>query len=160
MFVDNGPGCFRSPAHFYCGEVVMIEFEISTTGRTDFVDLNARVQAAIAELGLSDGTIMLWVPHTTAAVTVNEGADPDVVRDMADALDRLVPWDGGWRHAEGNTAAHVKSSLFGCDQLVAVVGGRPVLGTWQTIWFCEFDGPRRRRVLVSEVGATGGPTSR
>jgi len=138
----------------------MVEFEISTAGRTDFVDLNARVQAAITELGMTEGAVALWVPHTTAAVTVNEGADPDVVRDMADALDRLVPWDGGWRHAEGNTAAHVKSSLFGCDQIVPVLGGRPVLGTWQTIWFCEFDGPRRRRFLVGEVGSTEGRASR
>ena len=138
----------------------MIEFEISTAGRTDFVDLNARVQEAISRLGTTDGAVVVWVPHTTAAVTVNEGADPDVVRDMADALDRIAPWDGGWRHAEGNTAAHVKSSLFGCDQIVPVREGRPVLGTWQTIWFCEFDGPRRRRVLVSEVGSGEGRPDR
>ena len=138
----------------------MVELEISTAGRTDFVDLNARIQAAVTELGVTDGAVVLWVPHTTAAVTVNEGADPDVVRDMADALDRIVPWDGGWRHAEGNTAAHVKSSMFGCDQIVPVLDGRPVLGTWQTIWFCEFDGPRRRRVLVGEVGSTEGRPTR
>jgi secondary thiamine-phosphate synthase enzyme len=95
----------------------------------------------------------VWVPHTTAAVTVNEGADPDVVRDMSAALDRIAPWEAGYRHAEGNAAAHVKSSLFGCDQVVPVENGRLVLGTWQTLWLCDFDGPRRRRVKVGSLAA-------
>ncbi|MBU0742265.1 secondary thiamine-phosphate synthase enzyme YjbQ [bacterium] len=133
----------------------MIEFEVKTGGRTDFVDITARVQASASDLGMADGALLVWVPHTTAAVTVNEGADPDVVRDLADALDRMVPWTADYRHAEGNAAAHVKSSLFGCDQVVPVVSGRLALGTWQTIWFCEFDGPRRRRVRVSALQADG-----
>ncbi len=127
----------------------MIEFSVKTNGRTDFVDITGQVQAAAKELGVTDGALLVWVPHTTAAVTVNEGADPDVVRDLADALDRMAPWTAGYRHAEGNAAAHVKSSLFGCDQIVPVVSGRLALGTWQTVWFCEFDGPRRRKVRVS-----------
>ncbi len=126
----------------------MIEFEVETSARTDFVDVTARVAAAAAELGVADGAVLVWVPHTTAAITVNEGADPDVVRDMATILDRLVPWEGGYRHAEGNAAAHVKSSLYGCSTMIPIRGGRPALGTWQTIWFCDFDGPRRRRVQV------------
>ena len=133
----------------------MIEFQIDTSGRTDFVDITAQVQAAVSASGMTDGALLVWVPHTTAAVTVNEGADPDVVRDLADALDRMVPWTAGYRHAEGNAAAHVKSSLFGCDQIVPVVAGRLALGTWQTIWFCEFDGPRRRKVCVRALRAAG-----
>jgi len=126
----------------------MIEFEVRTTGRTDFVNITSEVQAAVTDLGVVDGVVLVWVPHTTAAVTINEGADPDVVRDMSAALDRIAPWEAGYRHAEGNAAAHVKSSLFGCDQIVPVENGRLVLGTWQTLWFCDFDGPRRRRVQV------------
>jgi secondary thiamine-phosphate synthase enzyme len=129
----------------------MVEFAVRTRGRTDFVDITPQAQAAVAELGLTDGAVLVWTPHTTAAVTVNEGADPDVVRDMADALDAIVPWQKGWRHAEGNTAAHVKSSLFGCDQIVPVRDGRLDLGTWQVVWYCEFDGPRTRRVRVTPL---------
>ena len=111
----------------------------------------ARVAAAIGELEVEEGTVLVWVPHTTAAVTINEGADPDVPRDIKYELDKIVPWQDGYHHAEGNTAAHIKSSLFGCEQLVPVSGGRPRLGTWQSIWFCEFDGPRRRRVRVTRA---------
>jgi secondary thiamine-phosphate synthase enzyme len=131
----------------------MIEFEVRTNGRTDFVNITSEVQAAVSELGVADGAVLVWVPHTTAAVTVNEGADPDVVRDMSAALDRIAPWEAGYRHAEGNAAAHVKSSLFGCDQVVPVENGRLVLGTWQTLWLCDFDGPRRRRVKVGSLAA-------
>ncbi len=130
----------------------MVDFEVKTSARTDFVRITAQVQQAVTDLGVTDGAVLVWIPHTTAAVTVNEGADPDVVRDMATILDRVVPWTGGYRHAEGNSAAHVKSSLVGCGQVVPVSGGKLVLGTWQTIWFCEFDGPRRRRVLVQRLG--------
>ncbi len=130
----------------------MVEFTVRTASHTDFVDITARVQAAVAELGLSDGAVLVWTPHTTAAVTVNEGADPDVVRDIADALERAVPWQAGYAHAEGNAAAHVKSSLFGCGHLLPVRDGRLDLGTWQTVWFCEFDGPRSRRVSVRTCG--------
>jgi len=133
----------------------MIEFTVKTEGRTDFVDITAQVQSAAKELGVLDGAVLVWVPHTTAAVTVNEGADPDVVRDMADILDRMAPWTGGYRHAEGNAAAHVKSSLYGCDQVVPVVSGRLALGTWQTVWFCDFDGPRLRKVRVGPLARDG-----
>lgn len=129
----------------------MVEFEVRTGARSAFVDIGAHVQRAVDDMGIDDGAVLVWVPHTTAGVTVNEGADPDVVRDMLAALERAVPWEAGYRHAEGNAAAHVKSSLVGCGQVVPVVAGRLDLGTWQTIWFCEFDGPRRRRVRVHPV---------
>ena len=129
----------------------MVEFEISTDAHSTFVDITSQVQRAVDEIGLENGAILVWAPHTTAGITVNEGADPDVVRDMIVALDRAVPWDAGWRHAEGNAAAHVKSSLVGCGQLVPVAAGRLALGVWQAVWFCEFDGPRRRSVRVHAV---------
>ena len=129
----------------------MVEFEISTDAHSTFVDITSQVQRAVDEMGLENGAILVWAPHTTAGITVNEGADPDVVRDMIVALDRAVPWDAGWRHAEGNAAAHVKSSLVGCGQLVPVAAGRLGLGVWQAVWFCEFDGPRRRSVRVHAV---------
>jgi len=125
---------------------------LQTGGRTDFVDLTGLVQAAVADLGLTEGAVLVFNPHTTAAVTINEGADPDVVRDMTASLDRLVPWQDGYHHGEGNAAAHIKASLFGSSVTVMVTGGRLRLGTWQKIWFCEFDGPRRRRVWVRGVG--------
>ena len=129
----------------------MVEFTVQTGGRTDLVDVTGRVQAAVGELELTDGAVLVYVPHTTAAVTVNEGADPDVVRDISMELDRLVPWEDGYAHAEGNSAAHIKSSLVGCSELLIVRGGRLVLGTWQKVWFCDFDGPRRRRILVQAL---------
>ena len=126
----------------------MREFTLETRARTDFVDLTSRVQDQVADLGLQEGVIVVFNPHTTAAVTINEGADPDVVRDMTGALDRIVPWQDGYHHAEGNAAAHIKASMFGSSVTVIVSKGRLQLGTWQKIWFCDFDGPRRRRVWV------------
>jgi len=126
----------------------MPEINLQTRARTDFVDLTGDVQAAVAELGLQEGVVVVFNPHTTAAVTINEGADPDVVRDMTGALDRIVPWQDGYHHAEGNAAAHIKASMFGSSVTVIVSNGRLKLGTWQKIWFCDFDGPRRRRVWV------------
>jgi secondary thiamine-phosphate synthase enzyme len=129
----------------------MQEFSIQTTGRTGFISITAQVEVAVRELGIEEGAVLVYCPHTTGAVTINEGADPDVVRDLDMELGRIVPFEDGYRHGEGNSAAHIKSSLVGCSELVAVSGGRLVLGTWQTIYFCEFDGPRRRRVLVQRV---------
>jgi len=126
----------------------MREFTLETRARTDFVDLTSEVQNQVSALGLQEGVIVVFNPHTTAAVTINEGADPDVVRDMTDALDRIVPWRDGYHHAEGNAAAHIKASMFGSSVTVIVSQGRLQLGTWQKIWFCDFDGPRRRRVWV------------
>lgn len=130
----------------------MIEISLRTGARTDFVDVTSDVRRAVAELGITDGAVVVFNPHTTAGVTVNEGADPDVVRDKAAALDKLIPWEDGYRHAEGNSAAHIKASLYGSSVTVLVSEGELRLGTWQTIWFCEFDGPRTRRLWVSAAG--------
>lgn len=126
----------------------MKTLEIETGSRTQFVAITALVQTAVRELGLRDGAVTVFVPHTTAGVTINENADPDVVADMAMALDRMVPWAAGYAHDEGNAAAHVKASLMGSSVRVLVESGRLRLGTWQGIYFCEFDGPRTRTVWV------------
>jgi secondary thiamine-phosphate synthase enzyme len=129
----------------------MKEFAVQTTGHSDFVDITGQVQRVAGEMAVGDGALLVFVPHTTAAVTINEGADPAVVHDIGQELGKIVPWQDGYQHAEGNSAAHIKSSLVGCAQLVPVANGRLVLGTWQKIWFCEFDGPRRRRCLVQPL---------
>jgi len=119
---------------------------VKTRSRTELVDITGDVQAAIREAGIRDGFCMVFVPHTTAAVTINENADPTVKSDMLNVINRIIPWDDGYRHLEGNSAAHIKSTLVGASELVAVVGGKLQLGTWQGIFFCEFDGPRGRKV--------------
>lgn len=126
----------------------MKTLELETRSRTQFIAITDLVQAAVRELGLRDGAVTVFVPHTTAGVTINENADPDVVADMAMALDRMVPWTAGYAHDEGNAAAHVKASLMGSSVRVLVESGRLRLGTWQGIYFCEFDGPRTRTVWV------------
>ena len=126
----------------------MHTFSIRTAGRTDFVDITREVANAVTALGIDDGVVTIFVPHTTAGVTINENADPDVTADMELVLDRVVPWTGGYAHGEGNTAAHVKASMMGSSCQVIVEGGRLALGTWQAIYFCEFDGSRTRKVLV------------
>jgi secondary thiamine-phosphate synthase enzyme len=126
----------------------MKTFSVNTHQRTEFVDITAEVAKAVIAMGLKDGVITVFVPHTTAGITINENADPDVVADMAVALDRMAPWSAGYRHTEGNSAAHVKASLMGSSVRVIVSGGRLQLGTWQAIYFCEFDGPRSRKVFV------------
>ena len=126
----------------------MKEFSVETRRRTELVAVTDRVQRAVADLGLQDGTVTVFVPHTTAGVTINENADPDVASDLERVFDRLVPWEADYAHDEGNTAAHAKASLVGSSVRVLVAGGRLRLGTWQGIYFCEFDGPRRRTVWV------------
>ncbi len=126
----------------------MKQFSIRTRRRTEFVDITREVQAAVSALGGGDGCATVFVPHTTAGVTINEHADPDVMTDMASALDRMVPWNAGYAHGEGNAAAHVKASLMGSSVRVPTAGGRLRLGTWQGVFLCEFDGPREREVCV------------
>lgn len=127
-------------------------FTLRTTARTTLVDITREVQEAVGRLGLSDGAVLVYCPHTTAAITINESADPDVARDITAKLDRLVPRDEGYRHSEGNSDAHVKSTLVGCSETVLVESGSLVLGTWQGVFFCEFDGPRTRKVVVGALG--------
>ncbi|OQA28901.1 MAG: hypothetical protein BWY59_00626 [Verrucomicrobia bacterium ADurb.Bin345] len=128
----------------------MKHFSARTGRRTQFVDITGEVQKAASGLGVEDGTVTVFVPHTTAGITINENADPDVTADMEMALERMVPWSAGYAHGEGNAAAHVKASLMGSSVRVIVSGGRLQLGTWQGIYLCEFDGPRQREVWVSK----------
>jgi secondary thiamine-phosphate synthase enzyme len=121
---------------------------IKTSLKTELIDITAEVQRSIEASAVSDGLCMLYVPHTTAAVTINESADPAVRKDILMILNTMVPWEAPYKHLEGNSPAHVKSTLVGASELIAVEGGRPVLGTWQGIFFCEFDGPRTRKVHV------------
>ncbi|MBI3986436.1 MAG: YjbQ family protein [Lentisphaerae bacterium] len=126
----------------------MKELTVSTSQHTEFVDITAAVQAAVGTLKIADGLVTVFVPHTTAGITINENADPDVLADLEAALERMVPRQGGYRHGEGNSAAHVKASLLGFSVQIPVQAGRLRLGAWQGIYFCEFDGPRRRQVWV------------
>ena len=122
---------------------------IHTRRRTEFVNITADVQRSVSATGLQQGVVTVFVPHTTAGVTINENADPDVTADLDTMLDRLVPWTGAYRHEEGNSAAHLKASLMGSSVRVILEDGRLQLGTWQAIYFCEFDGPRERTVWIS-----------
>src|SRR5437879_10987773 len=124
---------------------------VKTDRRTQLLDVTAQVQKAVLATRIARGTCYLYVPHTTAAITINECADPDVARDIEGALDRLVPATGPYRHSEGNSDSHVKSVLVGASQVIHVEGGKLVLGRWQGVFFCEFDGPRDRLLQVKVV---------
>jgi secondary thiamine-phosphate synthase enzyme len=131
-----------------------LEICVSTPEREVFVDITKRVETAVAQAqpGFT-GVVSVFVPHTTAGVTINEGADPSVVRDMVESLSHLVPRSSGYRHEEGNSDAHIKASLMGSSVLVPVEQGRLRLGTWQSVYLAEFDGPRNRRVWILPVSA-------
>lgn len=130
----------------------MHRFTVETRSHTQFVNIDAQVREALRACGLQDGLLHLHVPHTTAGITINENADPDVPRDLAFALDKAVPWrDPAYRHDEGNSAAHVKAGMMGAGVTLIIEKGVPCLGTWQSVFFCEFDGPRRREVWVMPV---------
>ncbi len=132
----------------------MEEIRIRTHRRGEMQDITARVREIVARSGMDEGVVVLQSLHTTAALTINENADPDVVHDLLGKLERLVPKDEAfYRHDEGNSDSHLKTSFFGPSLTVIVSGGQPVLGTWQGIWFCEFDGPRERRVAVQLLRA-------
>ncbi|TDI90380.1 MAG: YjbQ family protein [Caldithrix sp.] len=124
------------------------EFSIRTSQQVEFMKLTGQIQKLLDESGIQEGICYIYIPHTTAGITINEGADPDVVRDMTMELNKIVPIEDGYRHAEGNSAAHIKASMMGSSVSVIIEDGKLVLGTWQAIFFCEFDGPRTRRVLV------------
>jgi secondary thiamine-phosphate synthase enzyme len=124
---------------------------VKTDRRTQLVDVTAQVQKVVAASGVARGVCYLYVPHTTAAITINECADPDVARDVEGALDRLIPKTGPFRHSEGNSDSHVKAVLVGTSQMVLVEDGKLALGRWQGVFFCEFDGPRNRRLQVKVV---------
>jgi len=130
-----------------------MRFEIQTQRREQMVEITREVSEAVTASGVTEGRVMVFCQHTTAAVTINEAADPDVQVDMLAGLSRLVPEDGGWRHVEGNSDAHIKSSLVGVSVDIPIVGGRMALGPWQGVYLCEFDGPRRRSLAVVVSGA-------
>jgi len=128
---------------------IMKQIPVKTSQQSQFVEVTSLVQSFAAEQKMADGVIYVFVPHTTAGVTINERADPDVARDMVMMLDRMVPWhDPDYRHGEGNSAAHIKASMMGSSVTVLVKDGRLQLGTWQGIFFCEFDGPRTRQLWM------------
>ena len=129
--------------------------DIKTSQHTQMLDVTDKIRQAVRSSGVKDGICLVYVPHTTAAVTINENADPDVVRDFTMELDKIVPWDDGYRHMEGNSAAHLKSSMIGFSDMIILENGRLMLGTWQGIYFCEFDGPRHRKLLVKIMEDTG-----
>ena len=127
---------------------MLIPLRVSTSAHTQMLNITDMIQDAVTESGVRSGVCTVFIPHTTAAVTINENADPDVVRDFTMEIDKLVPWEDGYRHMEGNSAAHLKASMIGFSEQIIIEGGRLVLGTWQGIYFCEYDGPRRRNVYV------------
>jgi secondary thiamine-phosphate synthase enzyme len=131
------------------GRVRKKKLVVSTTARSEMVDVTGRLRRFVGEEGVAEGRLTVFVPHTTAGVTINEHADPAVAEDMLDHLETMVPWERGWRHAEGNSAAHIKASLCGSSVVVIVSGGDLELGTWQGVFLCEFDGPRKRHLWIS-----------
>ena len=130
---------------------MIAQLEINTKSTAELADITAAVQQVVGEQGMQSGVCHVFVPHTTAGLTLNENWDPSVRADMLMELDKIVPWNDNYRHGEGNSAAHIKASLMGFSQTILVEDGRLVLGTWQGIYLAEFDGPRRRRVLVRLV---------
>lgn len=135
-------------------------FSVQSSARFQLIDITADVQEAVDAAGITDGVVMVFSPHTTAAITVNENADPAVPADIETILDRMIPWKANYRHMEGNSAAHAKSSLVGASEWVAVENGRLALGTWQSLFFCEFDGPRKRNVRLQFLpGVSAGPAA-
>lgn len=132
--------------------MIWAEIAVPTAARIQMLDITGRVSGELAKSNVRNGICHVYVPHTTAGVTINENADPDVVRDMLKGLERLVPAIGDYRHAEGNSDAHLKATLTGFSVSVPIIAGRLALGTWQGIYFCEFDGPRQRKLLVGITG--------
>jgi secondary thiamine-phosphate synthase enzyme len=128
-------------------------FTVKSGNQTELIDITAKIQDMVLSAGIGQGLCMLYVPHTTAAITINESADPSVKDDILMIIDKIIPWKAGYRHLEGNSPAHIKSTLVGSSELIAIENDRLVLGTWQGIFFCEFDGPRTRKVhlrLIAE----------
>ena len=124
---------------------------LKTARRTEWVNITSELNRCVAASGVAHGFCHLYIPHTTAGITINEGDDPDVARDMEAAFDLMVPREAGYKHYEGNSDSHIKASLVGCSQSVWIENGRLRLGRWQSIFFCEFDGPRNREVLLKIV---------
>ena len=129
----------------------MRTFSISTSERVDLVEITSTVAQEVAKSGIGTGTVTIYVPHTTCGVTINESADPDVARDIKMHLAKLVPQDGGFKHYEGNSDSHIKTSMIGSSENILIEDGKLVLGTWQGIFLCDFDGPRTRKVYIKII---------
>ncbi|HDD43335.1 MAG TPA: YjbQ family protein [Candidatus Desulfofervidus auxilii] len=121
---------------------------LNTTKRTQFIDITNKIAEVIRRIGIKNGLCIVYVPHTTAGVTINENADPSVAEDILNILNQIVPWQANYKHLEGNSPAHIKASIIGSSVLVIIENGHLVLGTWQGIFFAEFDGPRSRKVFI------------
>ncbi len=128
-----------------------VEFTVKTTRSTEMVNITTDVQRQVTKTGIKDGLVLIHVPHTTAGITINEGADPSVKADIVDTLNEIVPWERVYGHAEGNSPAHIKTSLVGSSVTVILEDGRIELGQWQSIFLCEFDGPRSRRLQAKII---------
>ena len=126
----------------------MEQIAVKTHKPCELLDITSQVENVVRKSGIQSGLCYVFVPHTTAGITINENADPDVIKDILKELDKIVPLKDNYLHAEGNSAAHIKSSMMGCSQEVIIEGGQLQLGTWQSLFFCEFDGPRSRKVWV------------
>ena len=134
-------------------KIMQDDFHISTKSRNQMVDITSQVRSLLGQTGVTDGDVIVYCPHTTAAITINENADPSVPHDMLLTLEELMPQHrSGYRHSEGNSDSHCKSSLIGCSERILIKGGSLQLGTWQGIFFCEFDGPRSRKVIIQIRG--------
>ena len=134
-------------------KILQQDFRVNTKSRSQMIDITSQVSSIVGESGITDGDAIVYCPHTTAAITINENADPSVPHDILLTLDQLLPQHrSGYRHSEGNSDAHCKSSMLGCSEQVLIEGGSLQLGTWQGIFFCEFDGPRSRKVIVQVRG--------
>ena len=129
----------------------MITLDVSSKNTTEMIDVTRQVQERITQETIQNGLAMLFVPHTTAGITINEGADPAVMSDILLVLNKIIPWKEAYKHVEGNSPAHVKTSLVGSSEVIAVENGRLVLGTWQSVYFCEFDGPRNRKIYIKVI---------
>lgn len=129
----------------------MVPLSITTTRQTEFLDITREIEKVVLKKPVGDGLVVVFVPHTTAGITINEGADPSVQEDILKTLNQVIPSKGPYRHSEGNSPAHIKAGLMGSSVTVLIEGGRLVLGTWQSIFFCEFDGPRNRKILVKII---------
>ena len=131
----------------------MEEIQVKTRKHTEMIDITSQVNGVVRKSGVQSGVCTVFVPHTTAGVTINENADPAVMRDILMELNKVIPLKDGYDHMEGNSAAHIKSSLFGCSASIIIENNSLRLGTWQSIFFCEFDGPRTRKAWIQVTGA-------
>jgi len=129
----------------------MKTINISTTKRVDLVNITSQVQKVVSESSVDDGIVTVFVPHTTCGITINEGADPDVVRDIKYQLEKLIPYQQGYQHLEGNSDSHIKTCIVGSSENIIIEKGQLVLGTWQSIFLCDFDGPRNRTVYIKII---------